>query len=629
MNYQTAAALSQNLAGIGDAFMRMNDPEARAKAALLGNQNALLGAQTDFERTRNTWFPQTAQAEIGAHNGTAAAGMANARQSDAQAALAGAQTQHWNGRNVGQQRMLESTAGAGTTGLDSLDAAFNAAGTANGIDPRVLKSIAMLETGNGTSSAYLQKKNAMGVSDANGPISFTDPVESINRMAQVLADPNGPYKGKRTLAEIGGVYAPPGAGNDPNGTNGGWGGGVSKFYQQLGGDPAASIFRSGEIHSAHPINSEADIQRLAINSAVSSDSNSDNTIQAMARAAGLFARTPEQMNQASLGVAGIPHVYNTDANNLAAGQRDAANNLAAGQRDAANNNQRSQTEVFRAATAGVGNGTHGVGGKSNPFDGTKDIGSATVARFSADGKTISDADRPKAQAWAASVAEQTNLGVPFEVAKMTADTHHGLPTTEDGWFSSPSKDYKNFNPTPITQEQATQVAAGYSRGAGGGSDIERIANAAQVFGMDLSQPAATATQPQTVGAPAATTPATVVPQTGVDGAASAFTRRLSSTEMAAAKSKQAEIAKLEARLTDVTRNLQTGNETVESPSVSGAYGMSSPGTRHLSLMSNDEYNARLDEYNTLKSRINSLKPSPQTASQGAVRRYNPATGTIE
>ena len=74
--------MSQNLAGIGDMFMQMNDPATRAKAALMANQNALLGAQTDFERTRNTWLPQTEAAKIaldGAQAGhaTAAANHSN------------------------------------------------------------------------------------------------------------------------------------------------------------------------------------------------------------------------------------------------------------------------------------------------------------------------------------------------------------------------------------------------------------------------------------------------------------------------------------------------------------------------------------------------------------------------
>lgn len=121
--------------------------------------------------------------------------------------------------------------------LAPLAPVFQEAATRHGIDPRLLMAISMHETGNGTSSAYRNKRNAMGVSDAKGPIAFDDAAASVERMARVLASPNGPYKNARTLAEIGAVYAPPGAGNDPRGLNSHWVAGVSKYLRKLGGDP--------------------------------------------------------------------------------------------------------------------------------------------------------------------------------------------------------------------------------------------------------------------------------------------------------------------------------------------------------------------------------------------------------
>lgn len=121
--------------------------------------------------------------------------------------------------------------------LQPLAPVFEAEGRKHGLDPRLLMAISMHETGNGTSSAYRNKRNAMGVSNAKGPIDFTDPAESVSRMARVLASPSGPYKDARTVAEIAAVYAPPGAGNDPRGLNSHWTAGVSKYLRQLGGDP--------------------------------------------------------------------------------------------------------------------------------------------------------------------------------------------------------------------------------------------------------------------------------------------------------------------------------------------------------------------------------------------------------
>jgi len=114
-------------------------------------------------------------------------------------------------------------------------------GLRNGLDPRFLVAISQLETASGKSSAFVNKNNAMGVSDSKGPISFSTVEASISRMARVLASKNGPYKNATTIKEIAAIYAPPGAGNDPKGTNGYWATGVSKFYKELGGDPSLAV----------------------------------------------------------------------------------------------------------------------------------------------------------------------------------------------------------------------------------------------------------------------------------------------------------------------------------------------------------------------------------------------------
>lgn len=121
--------------------------------------------------------------------------------------------------------------------LAPLAPVFETAGRAHGIDPRFLMAIAMHETANGTSAAFRHKRNAMGVSDSNGPIAFDDPAESIQHMARVLASAKGPYRNARTLAQIAAVYAPPGAANDPRGMNRHWTAGVAKYLRQLGADP--------------------------------------------------------------------------------------------------------------------------------------------------------------------------------------------------------------------------------------------------------------------------------------------------------------------------------------------------------------------------------------------------------
>jgi hypothetical protein len=121
--------------------------------------------------------------------------------------------------------------------LKPLSSVFKAEADKHGMDPRFLAAISMHETANGTSSAFRNKNNAMGVSNSSGPISFTESADSIARMARVLASGKGPYKGARTVAEIAKIYAPAGADNDPNDLNKHWTAGVTKYLRQLGGDP--------------------------------------------------------------------------------------------------------------------------------------------------------------------------------------------------------------------------------------------------------------------------------------------------------------------------------------------------------------------------------------------------------
>ncbi len=120
-------------------------------------------------------------------------------------------------------------------GLKGLAQDFVDAGAKYGLDPRFLASISKLETANGTSSAFRNRNNAMGISNSKSPTSQTSHRDSIFAQARSLAKPNGYYKNAKTISEIGNIYAPPGAGNDPNNTNGGWAQHVGKFYQEMVG----------------------------------------------------------------------------------------------------------------------------------------------------------------------------------------------------------------------------------------------------------------------------------------------------------------------------------------------------------------------------------------------------------
>lgn len=117
--------------------------------------------------------------------------------------------------------------------LQQYEPAFRRAGERYGVDPDLLMAIAIHETGNGTSSAFRNKKNAMGVSpNGGGPRSFETVEAGIDYMARQLAR-NYLGQGLTTIEAIGKKYAPPGASNDPKGLNSHWVKGVSEYYFQL------------------------------------------------------------------------------------------------------------------------------------------------------------------------------------------------------------------------------------------------------------------------------------------------------------------------------------------------------------------------------------------------------------
>jgi len=598
IDYRTAAALSQNIAGIGDMFMQMNDPANRAKAALVGNQNALLASQVEGQGIENRYRPGLFLAQTGAANGSAASGFANARQSAAQAA-------NWNIRTRAGEAALDGYTQVPTT-------SYSTGAAVGGPDE-------MQDRWTNKGYTATGKNLSEGVVAAN---------PKVYPLGTVLRDPSG-----KTFI-VGDVHG----NQNPN---------VVDFYrspenyQAQSGPQQLQVVGQEKIPygttAAQLAEMRAKYERQAGLSNIFAGGGAADLATGTAKMAALNA--PDEISArralAAQGVAMNQGEYFEPGLSTAFQGRDLQNNLdqerleqgGAMDRTVADNIQKNQGLIFNAATEGIGQRSTGTGGKFDSFDGAKEIGGAAAARFSLDGETIGQTDLPKAQAWAASVSTLTGMNVPFEVAKSYADAHHGLPTTEDGMFSSPRQTYNSFNATSITPEQAAQLAEKYSGGSAGGGDMERIMQAAQIFGYGAQeQPPAAPAPVQTVGAPPA-----AAPQTGVEKSApkasDEFKRRQSSDEAKAEKSKSANIQKLEGRIKELTGMLKSGKE--ESNIVSGAYGYSSQARKGSSALSNDNYNARLAELQKLEGELAALKSPAQTASQGGVRRYNPATGTIE
>lgn len=108
---------------------------------------------------------------------------------------------------------------------------FIEAGEEYGVNPTLLMAISMHETANGTSSAFRNKRNAMGISDSRGVRAMASVRESIFHMARQLAE-RSYYRGK-SIGEIASSYAPVGAENDPRGLNGYWAKGVQDNIKKL------------------------------------------------------------------------------------------------------------------------------------------------------------------------------------------------------------------------------------------------------------------------------------------------------------------------------------------------------------------------------------------------------------
>jgi hypothetical protein len=109
------------------------------------------------------------------------------------------------------------------------------AGQKYNIDPALLAAITEEESGiSGPSYAFSNRNNAMGISpNDGGPRNFNSIDDSITYAARILSNPNGAYANDYTIGQLWYTYSPPGAHNDPNNTNKGWGPAVATFYSNL------------------------------------------------------------------------------------------------------------------------------------------------------------------------------------------------------------------------------------------------------------------------------------------------------------------------------------------------------------------------------------------------------------
>ncbi|MDE4086866.1 M23 family metallopeptidase (plasmid) [Planococcus maritimus] len=103
-----------------------------------------------------------------------------------------------------------------------------------GIDPVLMAAIALHETGHGTSSAVVEKNNPGGLMGSGGLFVFDSLEEGIASMGKTLHN-RIIQDGLGTIADLGSVYAPIGASNDPTNLNSHWVSNVTKVVSSLGG----------------------------------------------------------------------------------------------------------------------------------------------------------------------------------------------------------------------------------------------------------------------------------------------------------------------------------------------------------------------------------------------------------
>lgn len=101
------------------------------------------------------------------------------------------------------------------------------------VNPLFLIAISKHETGNWQSSAFRTKANAMGISSSRGVISQENYNQSIRTAAFSLTKPGGYYRNAKTIADVGAVYAPANASNDPMDLNKYWAPRVTAYFEEL------------------------------------------------------------------------------------------------------------------------------------------------------------------------------------------------------------------------------------------------------------------------------------------------------------------------------------------------------------------------------------------------------------
>lgn len=122
----------------------------------------------------------------------------------------------------------------------------------HGLNPAFFAAVIMKESNGGTSRAATDGRfNFTGISGSGRPMKLgSSAEEGLEKGAKLLAQ----YLRRHgstvsAIPAIARIYAPVGASNDPNGTNGSWPGGVLQFFRRFGGQHSLAA-QAGPQHTA-------------------------------------------------------------------------------------------------------------------------------------------------------------------------------------------------------------------------------------------------------------------------------------------------------------------------------------------------------------------------------------------
>ena len=277
------AAFSETLADVQNQIERTSAQLAqvrtRAESDAGAAQAAAIGSGRDLERSKsrlidreNVLIKEAIAAAKAAAAQAAAAQAAQAASAASTAALVPKASNAF-GTATATTQSLDKFASlpavpAATTGVDAaaLDAylagkasplagagaAFVASAGQVGLDPRMLVAISGAETSFGTYGPSQLIHNPFGMGPGRVYASWE---EAVAAAANNLAGPIYLGAGKVTIGQISGTWAPLGAVNDPSNLNSNWTRNVSRYYAEMGGDPASSVFTSSSSLAPGPVGS--------------------------------------------------------------------------------------------------------------------------------------------------------------------------------------------------------------------------------------------------------------------------------------------------------------------------------------------------------------------------------------